>query len=70
MVELARAGELYPTDAHGEIDKHDAWVLVGFVQTDGVITGLRWQDGTLCNRGCVHLNDHHCMTDLQGVRVD
>lgn len=71
VVELARAGELYPTDARGEIDKHDAWMLVGLVHAEsGELNGLKWQDGELCNRGCWHPNEHTCLTDLNGVRCD
>lgn len=68
-VELARVGELYPTHANGLIDKHDAWMLVAFVEQDGVITGLKWQDGELV-RGFWHANEATCFTDLQGVRCD
>lgn len=70
VVELARIGELYPTNEHGNPDPHEAWMLVGFAFSNEVVTGLRWQDGELCQRGCWHGNDYHCTTDLEGRRHD
>jgi hypothetical protein len=65
-VELARVGELYPHKRKYRVSKTHNWMLVGFVETEGQVTGLRWQDGHVCSFQCWHPRDHFCTTDLTG----